>query len=997
MKVCHILQYYTVVTLLLSCAHLLAAKALTDGEYQNRPNNDIRPVCKREAAEVTDYEDRHYVQSHQKYKHRRSPFGIVYKDGKPIGILEPISRIYEFQNLQDELNAKNSYNKRDKDAPNSGEDNYVKRNSENLESDNIIRSFRMNPHFQDKPMLNNQKLEKNDQKRDVKKADKAKLSTNGDSKLSVIENNLKEIISDLNSISSDDEDSENIDSVDKREAQMEDEDLDNGINKIGLTKETHSNSVGLSSESSIKEKKSADPQKAEEPFQETKKIADYRNEGESFIRQKRQQAGTKPDVNDIVKGLESSGDLTVSGNKSPLASASTTVEAEGKKGKGGDFEKREKQTAEDLDYEKRLQRNIQNKITEIKEQVKREIKALNSNTKSSPDDKLNLGDESNKLKQVVNDNSIELNEPEQKPREKRNLLEQETSDIDLAQNNEQESLVSHIRQKRHVAENDVDVSSDVNSNDIVENTDTREGVKSIAKQTLSANKVKRDSNVVDVNKMGFGVQNQKQDVAIAPAKERLVVTRAIATKNSKPTAAAVGGLDAEKLEKLVKESASLTESIKSERGARYHEGGTHVEVELHGPVKKPVESKAAKTENVNDDSVALVENHAESSDLVINNGKDAVVMKRDTKAKKDKSFHQNENNKKSVKIEEIETIPDNSFAPAQSGINHNYKDSEATTRITPSSSEVSEPKSFEMRRENADAKLKEETAQDSDIYSEKQINIAAADENTNTNSEDGDLSKRAISNQASVRQERKTEPVLSLEDMQALDSANNMKRRRRYTDDYDYNPRDKRDYDVQNMHFRNYRGDEDEADDESDEFDDDNFDDRTAVRKRAAQELENYDDLDGDYDHLQANDENAADVMPRMNKRNIKARDYVARLNEDAYDNTNYLYDANGRPLNRNKRQILENAGGSNVNMAALHGGGPMVRHLAAIRERNTHIENSLDKSKRLEKNFQNGHAGKSNQIISGLSENDIFGALPQSYEGELTRFKRVKRDDPAG
>lgn len=175
-------------------------------------------------------------------------------------------------------------------------------------------------------------------------------------------------------------------------------------------------------------------------------------------------------------------------------------------------------------------------------------------------------------------------------------------------------------------------------------------MKSIAKQTLSANKVKRDSNVVDVNKMGFGVQNQKQDVAIAPAKERLVVTRAIATKNSKPTAAAaVGGLDAEKLEKLVKESASLTESIKSERGARYHEGGTHVEVELHGPVKKPVESKAAKTENVNDDSVALVENHAESSDLVINNGKDAVVMKRDTKAKKDKSFHQNENNKKSVK------------------------------------------------------------------------------------------------------------------------------------------------------------------------------------------------------------------------------------------------------------------------------------------------------------------------------------------------------------
>ncbi|KAK9730116.1 hypothetical protein QE152_g15454 [Popillia japonica] len=99
------------------------------------------------------------------------------------------------------------------------------------------------------------------------------------------------------------------------------------------------------------------------------KIANYQYEGEEFIRRKRQEKDAEKEDSEIMKGLETSGDLTVSGNKSPLVAVSNNDESELKKNQ----EKRDK---EELEYEKRLERNIQAKINSIKEEVKREISKL---------------------------------------------------------------------------------------------------------------------------------------------------------------------------------------------------------------------------------------------------------------------------------------------------------------------------------------------------------------------------------------------------------------------------------------------------------------------------------------------------------------------------------------------------------------------------------------------------------------------------------------------
>ena len=50
---------------------------------------------------------------------------------------------------------------------------------------------------------------------------------------------------------------------------------------------------------------------------------------------------------------------------------------------------------------------------------------------------------------------------------------------------------------------------------------------------------------------------------------------------------------------------------------------------------------------------------------------------------------------------------------------------------------------------------------------------------------------------------------------------------------------------------------------------------------------------------------------------------------------------------------------------------------------------NGNHRNKRLQNRQRERHGGK---IVDSLSDSDIFGELPQSYEGERSRFKRVKR-----
>ncbi|XP_076267743.1 uncharacterized protein LOC143200871 isoform X2 [Rhynchophorus ferrugineus] len=69
------------------------------------------------------------------------------------------------------------------------------------------------------------------------------------------------------------------------------------------------------------------------------------------------------------------------------------------------------------------------------------------------------------------------------------------------------------------------------------------------------------------------------------------------------------------------------------------------------------------------------------------------------------------------------------------------------------------------------------------------------------------------------------------------------------------------------------------------------------------------------------------------------------------------------------------------ADLVAIHGGGPVVNHLLAVKER------SMFKRR-------NKRESRGNQLkLANMLDKDLFGPLPQNYEGELIRYKRVKRD----
>lgn len=231
------------------------------------------------------------------------------------------------------------------------------------------------------------------------------------SKVDEIEQNLKDVMDDMGLVEKDKDAQatrEGQPNVQKREIYFEDEDLENGLNKIGFTKESRGDrnkkedcpgktkvakskgSKKFSLDKSLHKKGKKKVRKDEDAAKRSvrmsrkrvsekkdagaaiepkMKIANYQYEGEEFIRRKRQEKDAEKEDSEIMKGLETSGDLTVSGNKSPLVAVSNNDESELKKNQ----EKRDK---EELEYEKRLERNIQAKINSIKEEVKREISKL---------------------------------------------------------------------------------------------------------------------------------------------------------------------------------------------------------------------------------------------------------------------------------------------------------------------------------------------------------------------------------------------------------------------------------------------------------------------------------------------------------------------------------------------------------------------------------------------------------------------------------------------
>lgn len=203
----------------------------------------------------------------------------------------------------------------------------------------------------------------------------------------------------------------------KREgSHEEDEDMEKGANAIRLVKETHvekrkskNNSNNQPKQKEKKESKETDSKNEKEALTEE----EYEDEAddEEQIRNKRENNQAHTQNSELMKNLEKSGDLTVSGNKSPLASV------------GAEDNPKEtiksKSDKESESEEERVAREIQAKIDAIKDQVKR---------------------------QIAETKQIEKQKGDRKKRDVNTLLNEENLQIDPQHNSEE--VKTHVRRKR---------------------------------------------------------------------------------------------------------------------------------------------------------------------------------------------------------------------------------------------------------------------------------------------------------------------------------------------------------------------------------------------------------------------------------------------------------------------------------------------------------------------------------------------------------------------
>lgn len=187
----------------------------------------------------------------------------------------------------------------------------------------------------------------------------------------------------------------------KREnLEEEDEDMESGVNAIHLIKDNHEVEKRRSKKTS--KQKPAREEENEVHFSDGEEEVDDEQK-----REKRNDNITQSQNSELMKNLEKSGELTVSGNKSPLASSGETPKTD----KQNDME------VQSESEEERVAREIQAKIDAIKDQVKRQI----AETREKSD---------------------------RKKRDVHNLLKEETVKIDPQYNTEEDGEPHHVRRKR---------------------------------------------------------------------------------------------------------------------------------------------------------------------------------------------------------------------------------------------------------------------------------------------------------------------------------------------------------------------------------------------------------------------------------------------------------------------------------------------------------------------------------------------------------------------
>lgn len=350
----------------------------------------------------------------------QDPVGIVYGDGKPIGFLQPYSRVYQM--TSDELNT-NQPNKREyvdifyPIPKQSIEDNSEvvftgDRSASKYSSEypSVLTNFKIDSKLKNREQPPRRIFEKDYPAKISKRETDARGITkeNIDKLRSVLQNyeetpqnkaNVQEILNEMGF-------AEVNGGVQKRESsQEEDEDMEKGVNAIRLVKETHDVEKRKSKKSSKQKVKGEENEGEKDAVAE-----DYEEDEEEKPREKRDDDSAPQSQNsELMKNLEKSGELTVSGNKSPLASA----------GSDAPKEEKPKSDKESDSEEERVAREIQAKIDAIKDQVKRQIAEQNKETQN------------------------------RKKRDVKNLLSEESLRIDPQYNFEEEAETHHVRRKRN--------------------------------------------------------------------------------------------------------------------------------------------------------------------------------------------------------------------------------------------------------------------------------------------------------------------------------------------------------------------------------------------------------------------------------------------------------------------------------------------------------------------------------------------------------------------
>ncbi|XP_063921779.1 uncharacterized protein DDB_G0283697-like isoform X2 [Zophobas morio] len=364
--------------------------------------------------------------------------GVVYRDDKPIGILQPYQRSYRFIPVKEENDLYTFSASQIQDLPVVTDVDKREINGINLDPaqldetyPSILTNFKIDNKLDKK---RNYDAFTDDNVRDLKATIRRLRSSNPHNN-EQIEEELKNILDDMGLIEDEEVHGEKREVVDD---QMDDENepasleeetkFEKERNKRDETcirnENADANGKPLSEHTFLNSDEKRNEIK-NDPFGNPLNKRETVKEAHRMKRQKQEIATTMNKENsELVENLKDSGDLMISGNKSPLASSSEITVRDTEKQQ---LEKRG-YDEDNEDYDNRVEKQIQSKINSLKEEVKREIEALKKNQNDDDDD-----DDIQRKKRQATDN----------------LINEETDELNPALNPDSE-LKPLIRKRRHL-------------------------------------------------------------------------------------------------------------------------------------------------------------------------------------------------------------------------------------------------------------------------------------------------------------------------------------------------------------------------------------------------------------------------------------------------------------------------------------------------------------------------------------------------------------------